>query len=70
MKIVIICVSLVSLTLGCSSSPEPPPDPMKEFKKKFRVTKTIRHPLPKFEDTTDNGKLYIIRLNRKSPEHN
>jgi len=72
MKILITCTCLVFFTLGCSSPPEPPPDPAKEFKKRFRVTKTVRYPLPKFKDTTDNGKLYIIRLNRnkKSPAHN
>lgn len=70
MKIVTACVSLIFLTLGCSSKPEPPPDPAKEFKKKFRLIKTVRHPLPEFKDTTDNGQLYIIKLDRKKPGAN
>jgi PBP1b-binding outer membrane lipoprotein LpoB len=62
MKIIILCISLAFLTFGCSSPAKAPVDPLQDLEKK-RVSKTVRHPLPKFDDTTDEGKLYIIKLN-------
>jgi len=67
MKIIILCTVFIFFVFGCSSSSKLPPklsDPTSEFKAKFKVSKTVRHPLPKFDDTNDNRKLYRIKLNR------
>jgi len=60
MRLILLC--FVLFLSGCSSAEKEKVDfkiPVPEFK--IRRSKTVRHPLPKFNDAKDNGKLYILK---------
>ena len=58
---ILILLCFVLFVSGCSSNDEKVDftRPVPEFK--IRRSKTVRHTLPKFKETNDNGKFYIIK---------